>query len=120
MSIICDTCAEHICIEHPERCNPNMTAKEKLGVINESKRRMKCPCEVEAIHEVREVDGTKVMLDIDIGGEGLMQIKAVGQTPPEPYFDSKVELNKPMPKQVGFAIVCNYCPVCGRKLREET
>ena len=120
MSIICDTCAEHICIEHPERCNPNMTAKEKLRVIKENKDKMMCPCKAEAIHEVREVDGVKVMLDIDIGGEGLIQIRAVGKEPPESLFVSKAAYQKPTPQQAGFAVVLDYCPVCGRKLREET
>ena len=30
MSVVCDECENHICIEHPEKCNPNMTLKEKL------------------------------------------------------------------------------------------
>lgn len=120
MSIICDECDGRICREQPERCNPNMTVAEKLEALKENKEeaKLKCPCEAEAIHEIHEVDGVKVTLDIDLKGEGLIRIRAVGQEPPEPIFVSKAAYQKPMPKTAGYAIVCDYCPVCGRKLKE--
>ena len=80
---------------------------------------LKCPCEVDAIHEEHEVDGVKVTLDIDIKNKGLIQIKAVGQEPPMPFFDSKILYKKPEPKQVGYTIICEYCPICGKKLKED-
>ena len=119
MSIICDECDGSVCREHPERCNPNMTAAAKLEAIAEKKANPKCPCETEALHETREVDGVKVTLDIDIKGEGLIRIRAVGQEPLTQYCDNKVLYQKPLPATAGFAIICDYCPVCGRKLKGE-
>ena len=78
---------------------------------------LKCPCEVDAIHEEHEVDGVKVTLDIDIKDKGLIQIRAEEQKPPEQYFDNKII--KPLPATAGYAIICEYCPICGRKLKEE-
>ena len=106
MSIICDECDGRVCRENPERCNPNMTAAEKLEAIKVNEGKPQCPCESEAIHESYEFGEINVVLDIDIKGEGLIRIRAV-------------EKEKPIPKQAGYAVVCNYCPVCGRKLKEE-
>ena len=116
MSIICDQCDKHICIENPEKCNPNMTAAEKIEAISENPGKMKCICESEAIHESREIGEINVMLDIDIKGEGLIRIRAVEKEKPIPYALN--EYTKPIPKQAGYAVVCNYCPVCVRKLRK--
>lgn len=53
---------------------------------------LKCPCEVDATHEEREVDGVKVTLDIDIKGKGLIRIRAEGQEPPEPILKAKPDI----------------------------
>ena len=119
MSIICDQCDKHICIENPEKCNPNMTAAEKIEAISENPGKMKCICESEAIHESREIGGVNVKFDIDLKGEKIIRILATEQEPPEPFFDSKVLYQKPLPRQIGYAIVCENCPVCGRKLKGE-
>ena len=120
MSIICDTCDKHICIENPEKCNPNMTAAEKIEAISGNPGKMKCICESEAIHESREIGGVNVKFDIDLKGEMIIRILATEQEPPEPWESPRGSYIKPLPKQIGYATVCEYCPVCGRKLREET
>lgn len=104
--------------KNPEKCNPNMTAAEKIEAICENPGKMKCICESEAIHESREIGGVNVKFDIDLKGEKIIRILATEQEPPEPFFDSKVLYQKPLPKQIGYATVCEYCPVCGRKLRK--
>lgn len=119
MSTICDRCEKHICIEHPEKCNPNMTIEEKLEALREpcDEQKFKCPCESEAIHTSYEFGEVNVMLDIDVKGEGLIQIRAVEKEKPIPYASNKYKA--PVPKQVGYAVVCDYCPICGRKLKGE-
>ena len=117
MSIICDECDGRVCRENPERCNPNMTAAEKLEAIKVNESKLQCPCESEAIHESYEFGEINVMLDIDIKEEGLIRIRAVEKEKPIPYALN--EYTKPIPKQAGYAVVCNYCPVCGRKIKEE-
>ena len=51
MSIICDECDKHICIEHPERCNPNMTVAEKLEAIAKTDSEIKNICQKEMSQE---------------------------------------------------------------------
>ena len=84
-------------------------------VVVEEKRE-KCLCE-EKTHDLKEVGQAYITIDIDLSEKGLIQIKATEKEFPEPFATAKWK--RLVPDYAGWMIHCEYCPICGRKLKED-
>ena len=80
------------------------------------RKREKCLCE-ENVHDLKEIGQAYFTIDINLKEEGLIKIKAAEKEFPEPF--AAPGWKRLVPDYAGWMIHCEYCPICGRKLKEE-